>query len=194
MRKIILHMMISLDGYIEGPNKELDWHFVDEDFEIYSKEMLRSIGGILLGRNVYELFAEFWPDGIDNPASAPNPAKPEHHLEAAALLNSLPKYVVSTTLEKPGWNNTQIIRNNVAGTITELKQLPGKDIALFGGARLINSLMQLDLIDEYRVIVNPVLLGSGTPLFSEGYGRIDLKLTGIKKFKSGALILNYVPS
>lgn len=186
-------MMVSLDGYIEGPNKELDWHFVDEEFEIYSKEMLHSVDGILLGRNVYELFAQFWPNAIDSPATAPDPAKPEHHLEAAALLNSLPKYVVSTTLEKPDWNNTYIIGNNIAVNITKLKQQPGKDIALFGGARLINSLIRLDLIDEYRMIVNPVLLGGGIPLFSNENGKIDMKLTGIRKFKSGAVVLKYVP-
>jgi dihydrofolate reductase len=87
MRKIFLHMMISLDGYIEGPNKDLDWHFVDTEFEEYSNNMLRSIDAILIGRKVYELFAEYWSTAADNPVGAANPANPSMHIEAAQMLN-----------------------------------------------------------------------------------------------------------
>jgi dihydrofolate reductase len=193
MSKLFLHMMTSLDGYIEGPNKELDWHFVDEEYEAYSVEMLRSIDGIVLGRSVYELFATFWPAALDNPASAPNPAKPELHLEAAALLHSLPKYVVSTTLKMAQWNNSSIIAGDLAADILRRKSKSVKGIALFGGARLAASMMKLGLIDEYRLIVNPVLLGGGTPLFDNKITKTILELVGTHIFRSGAVLLKYVP-
>jgi len=186
-------MMVSLDGYIEGPNKELDWHFVDEEYEEYSNEMLHSVDGILIGRNVYQLFVDYWPSAIENPEGAPNPSDPSRHLEAARLLNELPKYVVSTTLKESSWNNTHIIRSNIEYEIKKIKENAGQDIVLFGGAGLVKSLMPMNTIDEYRLIVNPILLGSGKPLFQSINHQQKLQLTDSHHFSSGAVLLCYKP-
>ncbi|MEX0647947.1 MAG: dihydrofolate reductase family protein [Balneolaceae bacterium] len=190
MKKIFLHIMISLDGFIEGPDKELDWHFVDREFEEYSNNMLRSIDGILIGRKVYQLFVDYWPAAAENPSGAADPSDPSLHIEAAHLLNELPKYVVSTTMEKAEWNNSHIISGNIFEELTRLKKGEG-NIALFGGASLVSSMMEMNLIDEYRLIVNPVLLGGGTPLFNGGYKRSALKFMDLIKFKSGAVAYTY---
>jgi dihydrofolate reductase len=190
MRKLFLHMMVSLDGYIEGPNKELDWHFIDEEFEEYSNEMLRSIGGMVLGRKIYQLYLGYWPNAFDNPSVA-DQSNPERHLEAARLLHEKPKYVVSNTLKEPGWNQTKILSGNVETEIKKLKDQPGKDLVVFGGASLACSLMDLNLIDEYRLILNPVILGGGKPLFRRRMAKTEMKLTGTRRFKSGAILFVY---
>lgn len=193
MRRLFLHMIVSLDGFIEGPNRELDWHFVDDEFEEYINDVLRSIDGMLFGRVAFQLLADYWPTAAENPVAAANPSSPKRHIEAAHMMNELPKYVVSTTLKKTEWNNSHIIGEQVAEQIAKLKQQPRKDIALFAGAGLAATLMQLDLIDEYRIVLNPVLVGSGTRLFKGGYDRLNLKLLKTKTFRSGAVVLSYQP-
>lgn len=185
--------MVSLDGYIEGPDKELDWHFIDEEFEAYSNEMLRSVSGMVLGRKIYQLYLDYWPNAFDNPAGAADPSNPERHLEAARLLQETPKYVVSTTLKEPGWNQVQILSGDLETDIKKLKHQPGKDLVVFGGAELASALMESNLINEYRLIINPVILGGGTPLFRKGVPKTELRLTGTRKFKSGAIMLIYEP-
>lgn len=185
--------MVSLDGYIEGPNKELDWHFVDEEFEKYSNNMLHSIDAIVVGRNVYQIFVDYWPQAEENPVGAADPSDPSRHIEAARLINDLPKYVVSTTLKETPWKNSHIIRNNIANEIKKLKDKPGQDIALFGGAGLVHSLIPMNIIDEYRLIVNPVILGNGKPLFSSINHQQKLRLTYSHHFASGAVLLCYKP-
>jgi dihydrofolate reductase len=184
-------MMVSLDGYIEGPNKELDWHFVDEEFEEYSNEMLRSIDGMVLGRKIYQLYLDYWPNAFENPAGAADSSNPERHLEAARLLHEKPKYVVSATMKEPGWNHAQILSGDVEIEIKKLKNQPGKDLVVFGGAELASSLMELNLIDDYRLIVNPVVLGGGKPLFRKGLPKTEMRLTGTRRFESGAMMLLY---
>ncbi len=187
-------MMVSLDGYIEGPNKELDWSRalgIDEEFEEYSNEMLRSIGGMVLGRKIYQLYLGYWPNALDNPAGAADHSNPELHLEAARLLHEKPKYVVSNSLKEAGWNQAQILSGDLETEIKKLKDQPGKDLVVFGGASLACSLMELNLIDEYRLIVNPVVLGGGTPLFRRGMAKTEMNLTGTRRFNSGAVLLVY---
>jgi dihydrofolate reductase len=188
MRKLFLQMNVSLDGYIEDARRELDWHFVDDAFEEYCNNVLRSIDGMLLGRVAYELLAAYWPTADKNPAAT------QKHLEAVRLMNELPKLVVSNTLEKVTWRNSRILRGNFAEEIARLKRQPGKDLVLFAGAALADSCIKAGLIDEYRLILNPVLLGGGTPLFREGRERTKLKLVEVKPFESGALVLTYRPA
>jgi dihydrofolate reductase len=196
MRKLFLHMMVSLDGYIEDANKEIDWSRelgMDEEFEDYSNEMLRSIGGMVLGRKIYQLYLGYWPKAFDNPAGAADHSNPERHLEAARLLHKKPKYVVSNTLKEAKWNQVQILSGDLEIEIKKLKDQPGKDLVIFGGASLACSLMELNLIDEYRLIVNPVILGGGTPLFCNELSETKLILSKTRKFKSGAILLVYNP-
>ena len=191
MRKIFLHIFVSLDGFVEGPNKELDWMSTDDEFEEYINGVLASIDAMIFGRKAFELLAEYWPTAAENPAGAADPANPARHIEAARMMNEKQKIVFSTTLKKADWNNSRIVGGDLAAEISRLKNEPGKDIAVFAGAGIAASLMRLGLIDEYRIIVNPILLGAGTPLFQGSYDRSMLNLMETKPFKSGATLLSY---
>ena len=177
MRRLIVSNLMSLDGFFEGPKKELDWCVVDEEFLAYSREMLGSVDGILFGRATYEHMAGYWP-------SAPKD-------EIAEKMNGLPKIVFSRTLAKAEWNNSRLIKNNVAQEVAKLKQHPGKDLVILGSATLASFLLQEGLIDEYRVILNPVLLGGGNPLFKGIKQRLRLNLQKTKLFGSGVIVLYY---
>jgi dihydrofolate reductase len=194
VRKVFLHIIVSLDGLIEGPNRELDWQFDDDEFDSYINEVLSSIDGMFFGRVAYELLADYWPDAAASAAaSGLDPSRMPKHMEAARMMNALPKYVVSTTPEKTGWNNSHLIRDRVAERVLELKRQPGKDLALFAGAELASSFMRLRLLDEVRLVVNPVVLGAGKPLFKTPSERLAMQLSGTRTFRSGAVVLSYRP-
>jgi len=186
MRKLFSFNMVTLDGFFEGPNREIDWHNVgteDGEFNEFAVEQLDAMDTLLFGRVTYQLMASYWP----------TPTALEGDPIVAGLMNRLPKVVVSRTLEKVEWNNTRLIKDHIAEEILKLKQQPGKDIALFGSATLMSTLMQLDLIDEHRVMVNPVLLGDGNPLFKKTKDRQNLKLIRTRTFRSGNVLLCYQP-
>jgi dihydrofolate reductase len=180
MRKIIVSNLASLDGFFEGPNKELDWFMVDEEFFEYARDLLRSVDTLLFGRLTYEHMAKHWPYApVD---------------EIADKMNNLPKIVFSKTLDKVEWNNSRLVKNNIGEEVSKLKQQPGKDMVIFGSADLASYLLRLGLIDEYRIILNPLLIGSGNPLFKGIKERIKLKLTGTRQFGSGVVVLYYQPA
>jgi dihydrofolate reductase len=186
-RRLFVSMIVSLDGYIEGPGRELDW-FEDGDpqFEQYCDEMIDSVGLALYGRRAYELMVQYWPNAEVDPKS---PAD----LAFARKMNALPKLVLSRTLEHATWNNTRILKDRVAETITELKQTPGKPIVAWAGAGLVSTLSRLGLVDEYRLIVHPVLLGRGTPLFQDVEARRRLRLTRTTQLGRSLAVLRYEP-
>jgi len=177
MRKVIVSNLVSLDGFFEGPNKELDWHVVDAEFLEYAKDLLRTVDTLLFGAATYELMAGYWP-------SAPAD-------EIAEKMNNLPKIVFSKTLKEVDWNNSRLVRDNIQKEVSNLKQQPGKDMVVFGSAKLASYLLQLGLVDEYRIILNPVLIGAGKPLFTGITERIRMKLLATKVFGSGVVLLNY---
>jgi len=183
MRKLFTFNMVSLDGFFEGPSHDISWPNVDDEFNQFAIEQTGSVGTILFGRVTYELMASYWP----------TPAALEDDPFVADLMNRLPKIVFSRTLQKAEWNNTRLIKNNIAGEITTLKGQPGNDLAVFGSANLISSLHQMNLIDEHRIMVNPVVLGNGTPLFQGIKSPIRLKLLKTRTFRSGNVLLNYQP-
>jgi dihydrofolate reductase len=187
-RRLFVSMIVSVDGYIEGPRRELDW-FEDGDpqFEQYCDEMIDSVGLALYGRRSYELMLSYWPNAEQNPRS---PAD----LAFARKMNALPKVVLSRTLERAEWNNTQVVRDHVAERITELKRQPGKPIVAWAGAGLVKTLGDLGLIDEYRLIVTPVLLGAGTPMFQGIEQRRQLRLTRTTQLGRKLAVLCYEPS
>jgi dihydrofolate reductase len=168
---------MSLDGFFEGPNHELDWFVVDQEFFEYARDMLRGVDTILFGRKTYQHMADYWPSA---------PAE-----EIADQMNNLPKIVFSRTLESAEWQNSTLVKNDAVAEISKLKQLPGKDMVILGSASLASFLLQRGLIDEYRVILNPVLLGSGSPLFQDVKQRLRLKLSRTKLFGSGVVVLYY---
>lgn len=191
MRNLFLHILVSLDGFIEDHTGNLDWHPVDEAFEIYSNDMLKSIDGMILGRKIFQLFESYWPTAGENPLGAADPNHPERHKEAAMIINEIPKYVVSTTLKSSRWSPVSFISQNIEKEVEKLKSQSGKDLAVFGGARLAHSLLQAGLLDEIRLLVSPILLGGGKRLFVEDYPQTDLDLIETKQFESSLIVLRY---
>lgn len=177
-------MMVSLDGYFEGRDHDLSWHNVDEEFTRFAVEQLGEIGAVLFGRRTYDLMAGFWPTPE---AKRSDPA-------IAEFMNALPKIVVSHRPFKADWNNTSVLSKNVVAEIRKVKGKPGKDIAIFGSNELCASLMPEGLIDEFRIMVNPVAIGEGSALFAGIKGRLNLKLTKVREFRSGNVLLYYKPS
>ncbi len=184
MAKLIVFNLITLDGFFEGPNHDLSWHNVDKEFNEFAIENLNSIGGLVFGRVTYQLMASYWStkQGFeDDPL-------------VAAKMNSLPKYIVSKTLDKVEWNNSKLIKESITDEIRKLKSSSNKDIDIFGSGKLISSLIGTDLIDEFRVLVNPVILGKGIPLFTNINEKLKLELVNTRSFKNGNILLSYKPA
>jgi dihydrofolate reductase len=185
MRKIYSFLVSTLDGYYEGPNQEFDWPIVDQEFNDYSAQQLDETGALLFGRITYQWMAAYWP----SPAAAA-----QNDPRIVARMNSIPKIVVSQTPGTAEWANSRRISGDVATEITKLKQEPGNDIAIFGSVKLATSLLELGLLDEVRVIVNPVVLGAGHSLFQTAQNRISLRLLTTRQFNSGNVLLCYRPA
>ena len=183
MRKIILMMSVSLDGFFEGPDRELDWHMVDDELHAHFNDQLSAMGAFLDGRVSHELMAGFWPTADTDPSST-GPM-----VEFARIWRDMPKIVYSRTLQRADWN-TIIVRNVVANEVRELKAQPGGDLVL-GGADLAATFMRHDLIDEYRLYVHPVVIGRGKPLFPSSDARISLELAETRTFGNGVVLLRY---
>lgn len=178
MRKVIVTEFISLDGVIENPM--WTFQFGSKEQEQYKHDELFASDALLLGRVTYEGFAQAWPGRTDEAGYADR-------------INSLPKYVVSTTLKNPEWSNSQVIEDDIPGAIAKLKEQPGQDILVFGSGKLTLSLIDHGLIDEYRLMIFPIVLGEGQRLFPEGRGKTTLKHVDTKTFGSGVTVLTYEP-
>ena len=181
MRKVIFFNLTSLDGYFEGPDRDITWHHVDEEFNEFAVQQTGEFGALLFGRVTYELMAGYWPTDA---AKRDDP-------EIARLMNSLPKVVFSNTLEKAEWENTKLVRDNIVDEVIKLKEQTGKDIAIFGSSDLAVTFIDLGLIDEFRIMVNPVVLGEGKTLFSGIKSKLDLNLIKTRTFQSGNVLLYY---
>jgi len=181
MRKILVFLMTSLDGYIAGPDDEIDWHVTDAEFNQFADEQIQTVDGIVFGRRTYEGMASYWP----------TPAAIEADPIIANLMNTMPKIVFSTTLDSADWHNTRLIKDNIVEEVTRLKQQPGKDLIIFGSSNLATSLLDLGLIDEIRIMVSPVLLGSGKSLFEGAKQRVKLKLLSTRVFAVGNVLHIY---
>lgn len=177
-----LFMMTSLDGYFEGNDHDLSWHNVDAEFNDFAAEQLRDIGCLIFGRRTYELMAGYWPTQKDEPD------------QVATIMNQARKLVVSRTLSNSDWHNTKFVRDDIPKALNDLKQLTGKDLAVLGSSNLCLTLLKLHLLDEVRIMVNPVVLGSGTTLFQEIEQKLELHLTKTRQFESGNMLLTYTPN
>lgn len=187
MRNVILAMQISLDGFVGGPNGEMDWVTFSEEMDnTMLPEMMERADTCLLGRNLYQGFASYWPTA---PETNPNLSKGE--IQFSQWIGQANKVVFSTTLDKAEWNNSRLVRGDIPAEVMRLKQQPGKDIVTFGGARLAQELVRLGLVDEYQLMLNPVILGQGLPLFKDVTTRQKLKLISSGSF-DGAVALRYV--
>lgn len=183
MRKIIFMMSVSLDGFFEGPDRELDWQIVDDELHTHFNEELAKMSAFLDGRVTYELMAGYWPTADQDP-SGTRPVK-----EFAKIWREMPKIVYSRTLETAQWNTT-IARDVVVDEIEKLKAQPGGDMVI-GGADLAATFMRHNLIDEYRIYVHPVVIGQGQPLFPPSETVVPLKLEQTRSFGSGVVLLRY---
>jgi len=183
MRKIILMMQVSLDGFIEGPHREIDWHMVDDELHRHVNDELSRMGAFLSGRVTYELMAGVWPTADTDPSSTPP------MVEFARIWRDMPKIVYSRTLDHAGWNTT-IVRDVVPEEVKKLKEQPGGDMAL-GGANLATAFMRHDLIDGYRIYIHPIVIGNGKRLFQLPDARINLKLAETRTFGNGVVLLRY---
>ncbi len=177
MRKVIVSNVASLDGFFETPTKTLDFVVLDEEFFDYAKAMLRCADTLLFGRATYQHMASYWPTA---PAD-----------EIADQMNNLPKLVFSRTLQTVAWNNSRLAKANLQEEVSNLKKQPGQDLVVLGSATVASSLLQAGLVDEYRVILQPVLIAKGNALFKDITERIQLKLINARAFGSGVVLLSY---
>ncbi|HEU0212950.1 MAG TPA: dihydrofolate reductase family protein [Jiangellaceae bacterium] len=180
MRKIVAGLFISLDGVVEAPET---WHFPylnDEMIQVVGSQMADA-DTMLLGRMTYEEFASYWPhQGSD--------------VEMADFMNSTPKLVASTTLDTVDWQNSTLIKGDVAKELAALKKQPGKSISITGSPTLVRSLLRDNVLDELQLLVHPIVVGSGKRLFEDGSGRIPLDLVRSTTFSTGVLSLTYTPA
>lgn len=183
MRRVLFFMMVTIDGYYAGPDGDIDWHNTDEEFNEFAIEQLDEVDTLLFGRVTYEMMAAYWPtpEAIrDDPA-------------VAGRMNAIPKMVFSSAQLDPRWQNTRLVRDNFAEEVTLLKQQPGKDMIIFGSSKLAASFLDHDLLDEARIMINPVVLGRGKPVFEGVRDRLRFKLTKTRAFRSGNILLYYQP-
>ncbi len=188
MRKVVVSEFLSLDGVMEDPGgaekfERGGWTqpYWNDEIGKFKYDELFASDALLLGRVTYQGFAAAWPERKDEAGFADR-------------MNCLPKYVVSSTLAEAAWNNSTILRTNIAGAIAKLKEQDGQDILVAGSRRLVRMLMDYDLVDRYQLLVYPVLVGSGKRLFDELEKPVDLKPTGMKSFKTGVTLLTYEPA
>jgi dihydrofolate reductase len=183
MRKLSVFNLITLDGFFEGLNHDISWHMVDEEFNDLSIAQLEAVDTIIFGRVTYEMMAAYWPT---MQAFREDPL-------VAGLMTNTPKLVFSNTLKKAEWQNTRLVNGDAAKEIIKLKQQSGKDMIIFGSAKLTASLTNAGLIDEYGIIVCPLILGKGTSLFTNVDHLTKLDLVKTRTFGNGNVLLTYRP-
>jgi dihydrofolate reductase len=185
MRKLVLFMHLSFDGFAADSNHGLDFFLYDEDLQRYADEVVKTVGSPLYGRTTYQLMESYWPTVLTKPDSS------KHALEHAQWVENVPKIVFSKTLKEVTWNNTRLIKDNIAEEVKKLKQQPGKDLVIFGSPGLAATFMNLGLIDEYKLTVHPIILGNGISVFKNNNTKSSLKLLDTKTLKSGVVTLHY---
>lgn len=182
MRKILAQEMVTVDGYFAGPRGELDWFVWDDVLRDLSVGLLKSVDTLLFGRVTYEMMAAYWPTATGEDPAITN------------AMNSLPKIVFSRSLKKAEWNNTLLVKEIFPEQIIHMKEQPGRDMVIYGSGSLVSALAHHGLIDQYRLIVNPVVLGAGKPLFTGFENRLNLRLLDAETLGSGNVLLRYEPA
>jgi dihydrofolate reductase len=185
MRNIISFMHISLDGFVAGPNGEMNWIKIDEEIFDYIGKRISETDTALYGRVTYEMMEGYWPTAADKPDAS------KHDIEHSKWYKNAQKIVLSKTIKDTALTNTTIIRENLSDKIIEIKQQAGSEILLFGSPTATHALIQLNLIDGYWLFVNPVILGRGIPLFVDVQDKTKLNLLTTRRFTSGVTELNY---
>lgn len=187
MRKIVVFNLISVDGYFVGVDGNIDWHRVDDEFNTFAVRQTKSFSAIIFGRITYEMFENFWPKAVNDPKMSPDDRK------IAKIIDNIEKIVFSKSLKEVTWKNSKLFKTIDPKEIKKLKQKSGRDMVIFGSGTIVQQLTTLGLIDEYRLLVNPVILGNGKSMFKD-VKKLNLKLIGTKIFKNGNILLSYKPS
>lgn len=185
MRKLVLFMHVSLDGYASDSNGALDWIPYDGEIQKYAEEVVAEVGSPVYGRSTYQLMESYWPTVLNDPNAT------QHEIEHAKWIQDVKKIVISGTMDKAEWNNTMLIKDNIAEEIQALKEQPGKDLVIFGSPGAAKTLLELGLIDEFLLTICPVVLGGGKSVFDGAGEKIKLKLLSSRTFKSGIIATRY---
>jgi dihydrofolate reductase len=188
MRKAIQSLSLTLDGFYAGPNGELDWVIADEFLHEYLTELINGSDAIIFGRVMYQLLEEYWPTAEIIPTLTPR------ELAFAKAINAIPKIVVSKTLDRADWNNSKVEKGDIIDLVSTMKQQPGKDLMIGGGAGIVASLAEHRLVDEYHFTVNPVALGRGKAFFGELREELRLKHLSTTVLDSGVVLQKYGPA
>ncbi len=187
MRKIIVFNLITIDGLFAGDGGDLSWHNYDAEIGEYTSAQMKTLGALIFGETTYELMASYWP----------TPEGMQSEPVVAEILNSIPKIVFSETMTEvkdgPIWKNVKVFNEIKKEDILKLKEEEGKDIAIFGSGTIVQQFTNLGLIDEYRLMVNPLILAHGKPLFDNINAKLNLTLISTKVFKNGNVLLCYIP-
>ena len=183
MRKLIVFNFVTLNGYFKGPNEDISWHRHGAEENEFAAGNLKSGATLLFGRVTYKMMASYWP----------TPMAMENDPTVAEGMNNADKIVFSRTLKNAGWNNTRILKENIFAEIKKLKAMPAKDMVILGSGSIATQFAEQGLIDEYQIMIDPVVIEEGTPIFKNIKHKPDLKLTDTKTFKSGVVLLSYEP-
>jgi len=184
MRKLLVFNHVTLDGYFVDINSDMSWaHKNDPEWNAFVAENASGGGTLVFGRVTYDLMASFWP----------TPAAIENMPVVAERMNNLPKVVFSRTLDKASWNNTKLVKGDLATEVRKMKNEPGPDMVIMGSGTIVAQLAQEDLIDEYEIALNPIALGKGRTMFEGMKQKLNLKLTKTRTFSNGNVFLCYEP-
>ncbi|MGH9968143.1 MAG: dihydrofolate reductase family protein [Pyrinomonadaceae bacterium] len=185
MRKLIVFNNVSLDGYFTDANSDMSWaHKNDPEWNAFAADNAKGGGVLLFGRITYELMASFWP----------TPAATEMMPEVAEGMNNLPKIVFSRTLDKASWKNTRLVKSGLAEEVRKMKSEPGEDMVILGSGSIVSQLSEHVLIDEYQIVVIPIVLGKGRTMFDGMTKRLPMKRTKTRSFENGNVFLCYEPA
>lgn len=179
MRKILVSNLVSVDGYIAGPNGEIDWHQTDGEYEAYGVQMMLACGALLFGRITYDLMAGYWPKADDN------------NEDVTRQMNAVPKYVFSNTLTSVDWQHAELVQEPMEAFVRKLRETEGGDIIVLGSGTIVSQLSEWGLIDEYRLFTVPVLLGGGVPAFPPAFERMRLTLASSREYSNGNVLNTY---
>jgi dihydrofolate reductase len=193
MRKIIVFNLVTVDGFFAGEDGNIDWHMVDDEFNEFAVKQTGTFGGIIFGKATYQIFVDFWPvvartgkfPGMDEPASP-------HDVQVGKYIDEVDKFVFSKSLQEVSWEHTSLYHEIEPQVIKQLKAEKGRDIFILGSGTIVQQLANMDLIDEYRLLVNPIILGKGKPLFV-GVKEQHLKLVSTREFRNGNVLMTYRP-
>lgn len=177
--------LISVDGFFAGPHGNIDWHNVDDEFNAFAVEQMKTFDTILFGRTTYQLFESYWPVALKDLKTS------KEDREIAQIIDDSNKIVFSKTLDTVTWNNTKLFDEIHQEEIKKLRQKKGKDVVILGSGTIVQAMTNLDLIDEYRLLVNPIILGKGKPLFANLNDKLTMKLLKTREFGNGNVLLEY---